>query len=696
MTTFHDPLVALHDLTLGLMTENNSDRLLNTILDQAIEYTKADSGSISLLDESRKSLEIKTFRGLEGDVPEKVRLKLGEGVTGRCILTGRLRNVGDTGIDPYYVAVRSDIQSELAIPLNAGKKSFGVISVDSSRKHAFTQDHEEYLSLLASYASQIFTNQESIRHIQHRQDIQDILIEISSFLGQTPDFENVFEKTINLLESRIGLIHAAVYLQEETSQDLAMVYSLNYTPEERAKSRYKPGEGVTGTVFKKSRQVSIPDISTDQEFLNKAGIEIPQRKVSFLSTPILVNNKPTGVFNMEVPYTARNVFEDYTFLIQLIATLFSQAISIHNLILEQKREIEDENVQLKRQFSTTYSFENIAGRSGVMQNLFKVMLMASDTSSSILLAGESGTGKELIASAIHNNSSRKNEKLIKINCAAIPADLLESELFGYARGAFTGAEKDHTGKFLSAHKGTLFLDEIGEMDYKLQSKLLRFLQEKEFSPLGSNTVHKVDVRILAATNAKLESLIKEKKFREDLYYRLNVIRIDIPPLRDRMDDLPFISDHLLKKIAKNNGRPPKKLSDESFRILEAYHFPGNIRELENLLERAFVLSSDSLIKPHDLAIPQSPPLHHDPSPPLSKAPHSGDEDFHIGGWIKEIVASSEAGNHYKDVVRAVESSLIDLTLKKTFYNKSKAARLLGLNRLTLDKKLKELQMSESD
>ncbi len=709
MNTFHDPLVALHDLTLGLMTEKNPDTLLNTILDQAIEYTKSDSGSIALLDENRQSLEIKVFRGLAGDTPEKVKLKLGEGVTGRCILTGRIRNVGDTSVDPYYVAVRSDIQSELAIPLNAGNKSFGVLSVDSSRKNAFTQEHEEYLSLLASYAAQIFKNQESIRHISHRQYIQDILIEISGFLGQTPNFENVFEETIHLLEDKIGVRRAAVYLEEETSKELAIVYSLNYTEEEKVKSRYKPGEGVTGGVFRSSKPMAIADISSDQAFLNKAGIKQPEKKISFLSTPILVNHKPAGVFNMEVPYTTRSKFDDYTFLIQLIATLFSQAISIHNLILEQKKEIEDENVLLKRQFDSSFSFDNIAGKSPAIQNLFKIMQMAADSPSAILIVGESGTGKELIASAIHNNSVRKNNKLIKINCAAIPSDLLESELFGYAKGAFTGAEKEHAGKFLAAHNGTLFLDEIGEMDYKLQSKLLRFLQEKEFSPLGSNTVHKVDVRILAATNANLESMIKEKTFREDLYYRLNVIRIDIPPLRDRMEDLPFLGEHLLQKIAKKNSKPYKKLSEPAFRKLEQYRFPGNIRELENILERAFVLSSGTQIQDDDIVIasmkmgdtaPQPGELageREEKQAPLAQTmPESAEPAFQLKSWIKNIVSHSSAGDYHKDVIRLVEAQLIDMVLKKALYNKSKAARLLGMNRLTLDKKIKELKMLDDE
>ena len=693
MSTFHDPLVALHELTLGLLAEENPDVLLNAILDQAIQYTGADSGSIALLDDSRSFLQIRAFRGLEGDVPEKVKLKLGEGVTGRCILTGKIRNVGDTSQDPYYVSVRSDIQSELAIPLRTGKKSFGVISVDSSKKEAFTRDHEEYLNLLGNYAAQIFTHQEGIRRLSHRQYIQDLLIEISSFLGRDPDFESVFEDTITLLEKKIGLLRAAVYLHEKTSNELSMVYSLNFSESEKARSHFQPGEGITGTVFTNQKPVTVADIGNDPAFLNKSGISRPASHVSFFSTPILVHNVAAGVFNMELPYSSKSQFEDYTFFAQIVATLFSQAINIKNLIEQQRAEITSENVILKRQFDSVYTFENIAGKSPAMQQMFNVMKMSADSASSILLLGESGTGKELIATAIHNNSVRKNKNLVKINCAAIPADLLESELFGYAKGAFTGADSDHKGKFLYAHEGTLFLDEIGEMELRLQSKLLRFLQEKEFSPLGSNSVHKVDVRIIAATNANLEEMVREKKFREDLFYRLNVIGIQIPPLRERMEDLPFLISHILGKIAKTNQKPEKSLSEEAYALLERYTFPGNVRELENILERAAVLSQSPRIEASEIHLPEQPAPQPVPTKPtIAPGAAVPTGSFDLKEWVKSSLSGVPEGEYYKKVIATVEKELLLQVLGSTFYNKSKTARLLGVNRLTLDKKIKELEI----
>ncbi|MDH4261585.1 MAG: sigma 54-interacting transcriptional regulator [Spirochaetia bacterium] len=693
MYNFNDPLLNLHEITLTLLSENDPDILLNTILDQAIEFTKADSGSIALLDDTRKFLVIKVFRGLAKDVPEKVKLKLGEGVTGRCILTGKIRNVGNTKEDPYYVSVRSDIQSELAIPLKAGQKSFGVISVDSSRLAAFSREHEEYLNLLANYTAQIYTHQETIRHLNDRQFIQDLVIQISTFLGREPDFKKVFENTVKLLEEKIGLNRAALFLLNDVSNDLTIEYSLNYSENQIERSRYKPGEGLTGKVFSTKIPMVLADISEDKNFLNKSGISRIDSRISFFSSPIILKDKVKGVFNMEIPYVNQGKFSDYAFLVQLLSTFFSQAILIQDLIEQTTSDIKNENILLKRQFDQRFVFENIAGKSNVMQQLFKTLAMAADSNSSILLTGESGTGKELFASAIHRNSLRKDNKLVKINCAAIPSDLLESELFGYEKGAFTGADKDYPGKFLVAHKGTLFLDEIGDMDYKLQSKLLRFLQEKEFSPLGSNKVYNVDVRIIAATNVDIETMITENKFREDLFYRLNVIRIQIPPLRERIEDLPFIVEHLLNKIATNNNKQIKSVTREVYKALESYPFPGNVRELENILERGFVLSKGNTIDIIDIDLPggTSKELYtQSGSTEKNKKLNINESENTITDWIQNVILSSNEGNYYKDVINELEKELIQLFLKKTFYNKSKTARVLGLNRLTLDKKIKDI------
>ncbi|MCB1199106.1 MAG: sigma 54-interacting transcriptional regulator [Leptospiraceae bacterium] len=702
--TFHNPLVALHEITLALLNEQSSEKLLDAILSQAVEFTKADSGSIALLNENRKYLEIMSAHGFGQEIKDSVKLKLGEGVTGRCILTGKTRNVGDTTSDPHYVEVRGDIRSELAVPLKVGSKSFGVISVDSSKTNAFTKEDEEYLELLASYAAQILTNQQALSSLKHRTHILEILIEMGMILGKSAVLEDLFQQFIQVLQEKVGLSRAAVYLYDEVSNELTVSGSLNFSSEEKQKSRFQPGEGITGTVFKEKRMISIRDIASDTAYLNKSGKNLEDSSViSFFAAPIILDEVVQGVFSMEIPYTSGTYFEDYTYLVQILSSLLSQAIRIRNLIESRTSEVQSENINLRRQLQKNFTFENIVGASDGMTSLFEKMRMAADSASSILLIGESGTGKELIATALHQNSIRRDSAMVKINCAAIPADLLESELFGYVKGAFTGANDDRKGKVLQAHKGTLFLDEIGEMDYRLQSKLLRILQEKEFSPLGSNKVYHVDVRIIAATNANLEKMIAEKQFREDLFYRLNVVRLDIPPLRERRADLPMLTQYLIDKIAKANQKRIKGISPQAFAKLESYDFPGNVRELENILERAIVLSYKPWLDVDDIELPGSIPrsIPEIKEPPEEKPVKteaitqiSEPGAFEFKDWLKDKIKSSAEGEIRHEVISLVEKEMISMILQNNLFNKTKTARQLGVNRLTLDRKIEEYKIIE--
>ncbi|MDH5716444.1 MAG: sigma 54-interacting transcriptional regulator [Spirochaetia bacterium] len=698
--TFNDPLLALHDITLVLLSEENPDNLLEAILEQAIEQTKANYGSIAILDENRKFLEIKASTGLGGDVREKVKLKVGQGVTGRCVLTGKTRNVGDTSEDPYYIEVRSDIRSELATPLKIGSKTFGVISVDSSKLNAFNSEHKDFLELLASYAAQIFTSKYTLSHLQNRTQILEILIEITSLLGKYPDFKSLFKEIITLLSQKIGAIRAAIHMHDIVTNELYIVASLNYSEEEIAKGVFRPSEGITGTVYSQKKTILIPNVNEDENFLNKTGRKRDNTVYSFFASPIILNNETKGVFSLEVPYNTASNFEDSSFLVRLLSSILSQAIHIHDLIEQKKSEIQSENIALKRQLNINYAFENIVGKSPAMKELFEKMKMVLDASSSVLLTGESGTGKELIASAIHHNGTRKEYPLIKINCAAIPTDLLESELFGYVKGAFTGADTDKKGKFLEAHNGTIFLDEISEMDYKLQSKLLRVLQEKEFSPLGSNKVYKVDVRIIAATNANLEKYIADNKFREDLYYRLHVIRLEVPPLRDRKEDLAILIEHFIKKIAKQTGKKIKGVTQAFFEKLEHYPFPGNIRELENIIERSIVLSKKTQLDEDDihfLSDVSKPEIKIKKEEKTKEEPSiKAETEFNLQSWIKNELSKTKPGNYYNSILSSLEKDLIHLMLKRTVYNKSKTARLLGINRLTLDRKIKDLHILDGE
>lgn len=689
--SFSNPLVTLHDITLGLLSEDNPENLFHAILDTAIELTSADSGSIALLDENRQFLKIHAFRGLDSDAPEKYQLKTGEGVTGRCILIGKTRNVGNTRKDPYYIEIRSDIRSELAVPLKIGNKAFGVISVDSSKENSFNSDHEEYIELLANYASVIFSNKKALDHLRHRSGIQDLLLEIGTYLGKSDDIQEIYDEMFDALDKKIPITRGAIYLIDEVRNELFVVSGENYTDEQILLARYKPGEGITGKAFSEKKIIAIRDVSKEKNFLNKSRSK--RSSASFFAAPILLKEKAYGVLTFETAYESAFMFEDYQFLVQILSSLLAQAIQIHNLIKKSKEEIINENLALKRQLNKSYSFHNIIGKSPAMIQLFEKMRMASDSIASVLLVGPSGTGKELIASALHHNSVRSKNSLIKINVAAIPNDLLESELFGYAKGAFTGADEEKKGKFFLAHEGTLVLDEIGEMDTQLQAKLLRVLQEKEFSPLGSNHVYHVDVRIIASTNANLEQKVHEGKFREDLYYRLNVIRLEIPALKDRKEDIPLLINHFLEKSAKNNKFHKARLTKSAYNKLMNYNYPGNIRELENIIERSVILSQKSMLDESDIQIQYLSTTENANETlinPETKDNRSKMEGLH-NKWIdyEYIMNNISKESVLKGVIEKVENDVILYYLKKNFFNKSKTARELGINRLTLDKKIKD-------
>ncbi|HXK24334.1 MAG TPA: sigma-54 dependent transcriptional regulator [Myxococcota bacterium] len=326
-----------------------------------------------------------------------------------------------------------------------------------------------------------------------------------------------------------------------------------------------------------------------------------------------------------------------------------------------------ENRQLQRELRSKYRFENVIGASPALRSVLDVVAKVAETDSTVLITGESGTGKELIARALHYNSRRAERRLVTVNCGAIPEELLESELFGHVRGAFTSAISQREGRFALAHGGTIFLDEIGDMSPNLQVKLLRVLQDRTFEPVGSSKSQTVDVRVVAATNQDLERAIREGRFREDLYYRLNVIPIEVPPLRQRPDDIPLLVHHFLDVMHQERGTRVDSISDEAMALLCRYDWPGNVRELENLIERLSVLRGEGEIRVEDL--PAN--LRGRPAVPLA-AP-----------------SLPETGLDFREVVDRFESELIRQALEQTQGNKNRAAQLLGLNRTTLLEKIKK-------
>jgi DNA-binding NtrC family response regulator len=332
--------------------------------------------------------------------------------------------------------------------------------------------------------------------------------------------------------------------------------------------------------------------------------------------------------------------------------------------------IKKENITLKKQVKNKYQFENIIGTSKAMMDVLSLVEKVADTDTTILILGGSGTGKEMIARAIHYNSARANNLLVPVNCGAIPEELLESELFGHVKGAFTGAIAPRSGRFELANHGTIFLDEVADMSPKLQVKLLRVLQEKEFEAVGSEKTVKVDARVIAATNKDLEDLVRQKKFREDLFYRLNVIPIRIPPVEERREDIPILLNHFLEKYNLQKGRNIEGISDEAMEILFEYPWPGNVREIENLVERLVVIKGEGVIESEDL-------------------PEKIRRTFIQAGALepsKDLDPGFPAD--LKGAIDKLESEMIEKALSMSNGNKEIAANLLGIKRTTLVEKIK--------
>ena len=350
------------------------------------------------------------------------------------------------------------------------------------------------------------------------------------------------------------------------------------------------------------------------------------------------------------------------FSLDHLSTLIQKVLSVQSLRAE--------NLRLKQELDSRYQFDNIVGRSAAMRDIFQTVARVAPTRATVLLAGESGVGKDMIARALHQHSPRKNFPFVKINCTALPENLMESELFGFEKGAFTGANTSKPGKFEQADKGTVFLDEIGDVPSHIQVKLLRILQEREFERLGSNVTRSVDVRIVAATNVNLRAALEQGRFREDLYYRLNVVPINIPPLRERKEDIPFLVLHFLKQLTKELGSPVKDISPSAMDRLLEYEWPGNVRELENTLERSIVLASGEVLEPGDIRIESA------------RAP----------------TASSSQSLLLPEgtTLEQWEQMMIREALRRSNGNKSQAARILGLTRNALRYRLSQMGMETAD
>lgn len=434
---------------------------------------------------------------------------------------------------------------------------------------------ERELLLLSEISSRLMRNKNT----------RDELYLVLQYLCQTLEAESSF---LTVFDDNIGKI------------SIEVAYGLNRTQQDRG--QYKLGEGIIGRVVELQQAVCIPNVSKSPLFLNKtkAGVTKNGNELSFICVPVLYDRKVAGTLSVMRQYRANERLEDNKRLLSVIGGLIVQSLRS-----SQERRIEvdrlrSENSGLLMRLSEDKPSFNMVGNSGKMHDMIQLIKMVGPTRSTVLIRGESGCGKELVAEAIHAASNVSDKPLIKVNCSALPDSLIESELFGHEKGAFTGADARRKGRFEMAQGGTIFLDEIGDLPLTIQVKLLRVLQELEYERVGGTETLKADVRIVCATNRNLEEAIAENNFREDFYYRINVFPVFIPSLRERRNDIPLLVDHFIDKFNKKNKTSIKRITTSALNMLMVYRWPGNIRELENVTERACILSTEDVVRSHHM------------------------------------------------------------------------------------------------
>ena len=488
------------------------------------------------------------------------------------------------------------------------------------------------------------------------------LVDVSQAMAGAVSLHAGLAGVLEVLARRCGAVRGAVALIDEQTRELQVRAAAGPSGQGHA-TRYRLGEGITGTVAETGEAMVVPLISQDARFLHRAAVRGERRgsEFSFVCVPVVLHRRVVGTLSIELVHKADREFERLLKFLKVVTSMISQGIRIHRLLEVDRQKLVAENTQLREELHQKYDFSSMVGTSGPMRQMYHEMARVAERNTTVLIRGESGTGKELIASAIHYHSPRAKKPFVKVNCAALPETLIESELFGHERGAFTGAESRKKGRFEMANGGSLFLDEIGELSPATQAKLLRVLQEREFERVGGTDPVRVDVRVIAATNRDLERALSEGLFREDLYYRLNVFPIFIPPLRERRADILPLADHFAEKYAREHGKPIKRISTSAIDQLACYHWPGNVRELENTIERAVLMADGEVIHGHHLP------------PTLQTAEATG----------TTVSTSLSAAVH------TFERSIIEDALKSTRGNRAQASRLLGTTERVMNYKVKK-------
>ena len=424
-----------------------------------------------------------------------------------------------------------------------------------------------------------------------------VLQQAGGVVAESSNLHEIAYKIFEILDDHLGMSRGTLRLLHPATGEIITEVAYGISEEARRRGKYKIGEGVTGRVIERGEPAVIPRVDEDPRFLNRARArgDITRKDISFICVPVKLGTEIMGAISIDREYDPSLDLTDDVNLLGILVGMLAQSVKL-NRILEDEERLLSENIKLKDELKEKYNIHNMIGNSSSMHLVYENIIQVAASNATVLVRGESGTGKELVAHAIHYNSPRAQRAFMKINCGTIPENLLESELFGYEKGAFTGATDRKHGKVELADGGTMFLDEIGELPLSLQVKLLRVLQEKEFERVGGMKTITLNVRIIAATNAELENAIRENTFREALYYRLNVFPIYIPPLRDRKTDILLLAEHFLSKYSRENNKQIKRISTLAIDLLNSYHWPGNVRELQNCMERAVLVCNEDTIQ----------------------------------------------------------------------------------------------------
>ena len=480
---------------------------------------------------------------------------------------------------------------------------------------------------------------------------------IAKILAQPTDLRDGLDQILNEMHTRLGMQRGMISLfdREKNEVWLDIAHDVNI---EGMDVTYKPGEGITSEVAQSGRPMAVANLGHAKHFLDRTGARrrLNRSELAFLCVPIMYDNQVVGVLSADKVAREVEDLDKELAMLAAVAQLIAKSVHI--------RALEEENKRLKRLVGIPRAPSlDIIGHSKVMQDVFALVSQVADSRTTVLITGETGTGKELIAQAIHMNSSRRKAPFVQVNCAAIPDTLIESELFGHEKGAFTGALHQRRGRFEEANNGTIFLDEVGELSAAAQMKLLRVLQEKRFQPLGSSRVVTVNVRIIAATNRDLKQDIQAERFRADLYYRLNVFPIYMPPLRERGSDIILLADHFVLKYAKEMGKDVKNISSAAIEAFLAHKWPGNVRELENCIERAVLLTNTDTVD-----------IMHLPPSLQVRSTNGGKKD---AGKLSTLVETQE------------KALIIDM-LEATGGNQTQAAKMLGTTKRIIQYKISKL------